>query len=170
MFVRPTFLLLLISSLFFVQLNWKSVQIDNRVAVSFPSKVEKMTLDNKPVWVSEGDSTFKCMIVITDMKRMGVDATTLAEMLKKKKTYQSIKSGMLAGSEGLALKESITKFRNYPAYYIELDMKGEADEFNKTYIMNVFIGTKMYSMTFGEAYKSKHVAERTKFFESFRVK
>ena len=171
MVAKPFLLFLLTVSIFFAQLTWKTFQIDDRVAVSFPSTVEKMTLDNKPVWVSEVDSASKCMIMITDMKKMGVDATTLAEMLKKKKTYQSIKSGMLAGSPGsVALKESITTFKNYPAYYLELDMNGEADEFNKTYIMNVFIGAKMYSMTFGEAYKTKHLEERSKFFGSFKVK
>ena len=91
-------------------------------------------------------------------------------MLKKKETYKSIKSGMLAGTPGaVALKENITTFKNYPAYYLELDMKSEVDEFNKTYIMSVFIGTKMYSMTFGEAYKTEHLEERSRFFGSFKV-
>ncbi|RZL47353.1 MAG: hypothetical protein EOP00_12205 [Pedobacter sp.] len=171
MFAKSFLSLFLFSSIFFFQLTWKTIKIDEKVSISFPSKVEKMVMDNKPVWLSDVDSASKCMIMITDMKKMGVDAKTLTEMLKRKETFKSIKNGILAGSTGsVALKESITTFKNYPAYYIELDMKGEPNEFNKTYIMNIFIGAKMYSMTFAETYQTKHVQQRNKFFESFRVK
>ncbi|MFD0940901.1 hypothetical protein [Pedobacter boryungensis] len=161
-------LFLLFSPVLFITiLTWERVKLDESVSVSFPSKPEKSMMDDKPIWIATIDSTSKCMAMITDFEKLGVDKLKWAERLKQKETYQTIKSGMLRGSPGaVILNESITTFKGKPAYIVKMDLKGEKEDFNIAYVMNVFIETKMYSLMFMETYNNPHEADKQTFWNS----
>jgi hypothetical protein len=162
--------LLFSPALFVFILPWERVKLDENVSISFPSKPEKSKMDGKDFWLAALDSTSQCMVLITDYNKLGVDATTLTERLKLKETYQTIKSGMLRGSPGaVILSDSINTFKGKPAYILKMDLKGEKEDFNIAYVLNVFIDAKMYSLMFMETYQNSHEADKSKFWNSLKI-
>jgi len=162
--------LLFSPALFSSILPWEQVKLDENASISFPSKPDKTIFEGKQVWIASVDSTAQCMAMITDLKKMGLDANTLAERLKRKETYQTIKGGMLRGSPGaIALSESITTFKGKPAYILKLDLKGEKEDFNIAYILTVYVNVKMYTFTFMEKYQNPHEADKNKFWNSLKL-
>lgn len=129
-----------------------------------------MIMEGKETWVAEINSAAKVMVTVTDFAKMGVDAKALAELLKKKKTYSDLKNGFLLGVDGaVAVKDSIATFKGKPAYYLNMDMKGGKEDLNQTQIVNVFVGSRMYSLMFMEKYGTRHEAERLKFWNSLKI-
>ncbi|MBB2145306.1 hypothetical protein GM921_07420 [Pedobacter sp. LMG 31464] len=162
--------LLLAPVLFVSTFAWELVKLDENVSISFPSKPEKTIFEGKHVWIATVDSTAQCMAMITDLKKLGADVNTLTEQLKRKETYQILKSGMLRGSPGaVVLSESITTFKGKPAYRIKLDLKGEKEDYNIAHILTVYINAKMYTITFMETYQSSHEADKNKFWNSLKL-
>lgn len=149
---------------------WEQVKIDQKVSIAFPQKPEKNIIEGKVTWVAELDSAAKVMVIVTDFAKMGVDAKGLALLLKNKKTYSDLKNGFLLGADGaVAGKDSIATFKGRPAYYLKMDMKGSKEDFNQTQLMNVFVGSKMYSLFFMEKYGAQHEADKLKFWNSLKI-
>lgn len=148
---------------------WETVKIDEKVSIAFPTKPQKTTIEGKQTWIAELDSTAKATVIVTDFSKLGVDAKTLAEMLQKKETYEKFKNGVLLGSNGVALKDSITTFKGKPAYFLKLDLKGKKEDLNIGHVVNVFVDAKMYSLMFLEKYETKHDTERLKFWNSLKI-
>lgn len=150
---------------------WEQVKISPNVSVAFPKKPEKKIIEGKEIWIAELDSTVKMFVVITDFEKQGVDAKKMAELLKKAKTYTDLKNGFVLGAgNAVALKDSICTFKGKPAYYLKMDMRGEKEDLNKSQLMNVFVGAKMYGLWFLEKNGTSHEAEKLKFWNSLSIK
>lgn len=161
--------ILLFLSIFLGIFAWETVKIDEQVSIAFPEKPQKTLIEGRQAWIANVDSAARVMIMITDFGKMGIDAKSLAELLKKKKTYEDFKNGVLLSSGGTALKDSIATFKAKPAYFLKVDMKSGKENLNLSHTLNVFVGTKMYSLMFLEKYETKHDAERLKFWNSLKI-
>ncbi|WP_113654629.1 hypothetical protein [Pedobacter namyangjuensis] len=148
-------LLLPVSILF--ETEWKRIAIDQKVSLLLPSPIEKLDVDGKEAWYGEIDSAGKCMVMLTDFSKLGLDAKTLATELKKKETYEKLKNGIALGSNSKPTNEEITTFRGYPAYKITMTTEAEGESFD-TALLNFFVDAKMYTISVisakGKSYKT----------------
>ncbi|RZK55109.1 MAG: hypothetical protein EOO87_08720 [Pedobacter sp.] len=162
-------ILLLLTFSILNETEWKRIAVDKKVSVLIPSPVEKVNVDGKDAWYGEIDSAGKCMVMVTDMGKMGIDAASLASALKKKDIYTSLKNGIALGSEGKTFNEQITTFKGYPAYKIGFLISEDGQSFI-TQSLNFFIGTKMYTISIISAKGKNHKVAQQKLINSIIIK
>ncbi|RYG11920.1 MAG: hypothetical protein EOO07_19845, partial [Chitinophagaceae bacterium] len=139
-------LLFLLPVSLLLSVEWERATIDKKVSVLLPKPTEKLKVDGKEAWLGEVDRAGKCMVMVTDLGKMGMDAKTLAEELKKTQFYGKLKDGLALGSNGKPRNEQITMFKGYHAYKIDITIEEEEGTFD-TKLLNFFIGTKMYTFS-----------------------
>lgn len=162
-------LILLLPFSILFETEWKRIAVDQKVSVLLPSPAEKVNIDGKDAWYGEIDSAGKCMVMVTDMGKMGIDAASLASALKKKEIYASLKNGIALGSEGKISNEQITTYKGYPAYKIDFTVSEDGQSFI-THTLNFFIGTKMYTISVISAKGKNHKVAQQKLINSIIVK
>lgn len=156
----------------FVAADWITVKIDNRVTVSFPATPEEKEMSGNQVWVQDVDKDGRCMAMLLDFSKFGMDSATLASEMSKDASFDDFRQGILGQIEGSTLiSEKKTKVQGKLCfeYVINMGKDGQADALNIMYSKNIFVGNKMYTLSFYEKNNKPREADRTRFFNSFRL-
>lgn len=165
-------LLLLPALAFATTFEWISVQLDERVNVSFPAKPEEKEMSGNAVWVADAGLNGRCMAMVLDFEKFGMDSAMLAGEMGKEESFAQFKEGILGQIEGSTLiseKKTTTAGKMTFEYVIDMG-KTDTAALNKMYNKNIFIGNKMYSLSFYEKNNNPQPAARNQFFNSFKLK
>ena len=170
--MKKRFLILLLLPLMaFTVTDWFTVKLDERVSINFPAEPETKEMGGNPVWIREIDSNSRCMAMTLDFEKLGMDSAMVAVEMQKPATFEQFKNGVLGqmpGSSVISGKQSVTDGHNTFEYVIDMGKKSPK-EFNVMYNRNVFIGSKMYSLSFFEKPGQPREEMRNKFFSSMKV-
>jgi hypothetical protein len=169
--MKKTLLLLFVPLLAFATIDWVIVKLDSRVSVSFPIKPEEKDMSGNPVWVADANKDSRCMVMVIDFQKFGMDSVALAAEMEKEEAFDQFKDGILGQIEGSSLiSEKKTTVAGKTSFEYIIDMgKKDTAALNKMYNKNVFIGNKMYSLSFYEKEGKPQDALRDKFFASFKL-
>ena len=163
-------LILPLACMAFSKADWITVNFDERVSIDFPAEPAKTETNGIPIWSYDKDTAFKCLALVIDYSKFGLDSTALAKELGGENFYKEFRTSMLGQIPGATLlTDEVTKVKGWPAYKLSVDL-GEKSSFDRMYCVNVFVGEKMYSYSFYENAGNLREAGKTKFFDSLRVK
>jgi len=164
--------LLLVPMFAFVTTDWVSVQLNNRVSVSFPTQPDEKEMSGNQVWVQDAGSDARCMVMMMDFNKFGMDSTMLSAEMQKEESFEQFQEGIIGQIEGAKLiSRKKTTTNGYLTFEYVIDM-GKTDEgaLNIMYNKNVFVGAMMYSLSFYEKNKKPQAEVRNKFFNSLKIK
>jgi hypothetical protein len=152
--------------------DWVNVNLDERVSVSFPNQPEEKEMSGNAVWVADASNDARCMAMVLDFEKFGMDSVMLAAEMGKEESFTQFKEGILGQIEGATLiSERKTTTAGKMTFEYVIDMgKNDTAALNKMYNKNVFIGNKMYSLSFYEKDGKPQTEARNKFFNSFKLK
>lgn len=162
-------LFLLLPFLAFAAADWITVKLDEQVSIHFPEQPKVKDSNGNPLWAADVDSTARCVAMIIDFEKMGLDSATLYAELNKEGMFEQFRNGFMGKLEGATLvseKQSTAEGRYVFDFTVDLEKK--LSGFNRLYNRNIFIGTKMYSLTFYEIKGKPRDAWRNKYFNSIR--
>lgn len=171
--MRKTLIAFLFLPLFaFVTTEWVTITLDQRASIDFPSAAEPKDLNGNAMWLQDIGKDARCMVMILDFSRMGVDSAALADEMSRPEAFEQFKQGVVGQMQGASvLSEKNTAVNGHKVFEYLIDM-GTADSsaLDRMYNQNYFIGTKMYSLSFFEKNSKPQADLRKKFFSSFKVK
>jgi len=171
--MKKFFLVLLLLPFFaFVAADWVTVKLSDRVSVSFPSSPEEKEMSGNSVWVQDVDSNGRCMAMVVDFSKFGMDSAGLATEMAKDESFADFRQGVLgqiAGSSIISEKKGKINGKIYFEYVIDMNKPGQPNAFSIMYSRNIFIGDKMYTLSFYEKVNKPQDKPRNKFFDSFRM-
>lgn len=150
--------------------DWKTVNMDSRVSVSFPNEPEVQDNGGNPLWKTMANDHSICLAMIVDFEKFGLDSAGVAKEMSSDAGFSSFKTGMLgqmAGAYVLSEKKSIVSGRL--TYDFVVNMGKDSTSINKMYNRNIFVGSKLYSLSFMEKENQPEADLRNKFFASFKV-
>jgi len=156
----------------FTSFEWVTFSLDERVSVDFPVKPEQKEVSGNITWVAEENSNSRCMAMVLDFKNFGVDSAQLAAEFSNPKFAEDFKEGVLGQLSGAStISEKITTTLGYKTLEYVFDMgKKDTSSLNMMYNKNIFVGSKMYTMSFFEKNGKPQDETRNKFFKSFKLK
>ncbi|HEX2606470.1 MAG TPA: hypothetical protein VHK91_03785 [Flavisolibacter sp.] len=170
--MKKYLLLLFVVPVFaFTYADWVSIKIDDKVSVQFPVQPENKEMNGNAVWVSDVNKDSRCMVMLMDFTKFGMDAAQLEQEMAKEESFGQFRDGILGQIEGSKLiAEKKTKLQGYNTFEFDINMgKTDTAQLNRMYNKNIFIGSKMYSLSFYEKNNKPQTEERNKFFNSFKV-
>ncbi|HEU0109228.1 MAG TPA: hypothetical protein VFQ73_00065 [Flavisolibacter sp.] len=167
---KTVFAFLLIPFLSFVTADWITTKIDERTSIEFPTETESKDLNGNTMWLNQISEDARCMVMVMDFAKMGADSATLAEEMNRPESYEQFKQGVVGEIEGASLiSEKNTHWKGYKTFEFLIDMGKTETGLNRMYSKSIFIGTKMYSLSFFEKNTKPQPALRNKFFNSFKA-
>jgi hypothetical protein len=168
--MKKTLLLLFVPLLAFATADWVNVKLDERVSVTFPVTPEEKQMSGNAVWVADFGPNARCMAMVMDFEKFGMDSAMVAGEMGKEESFTQFKEGILGKIEGSTLiSEKKTTVAGKMCFEYIIDMgKKDTAALNKMYNKNVFIGNKMYSLSFYEKEGKPQLEARNKFFNSFK--
>jgi hypothetical protein len=151
--------------------DWVSLKLDNRVSVSFPSNPEERDSGGNPMWIADAGGNARCMALLVDYKKYGMDSAALTAEMEKESALEEFKVAMMSKIEGGKLiSENSTTTKGKLTFEFVVDMgKEDSNAYNIMYSKTIFIGAKMYSLSFYEKNNKSQVELRKKFFNSFAL-
>lgn len=163
--------LFLLPLLAFSIADWVSLKLDNRVSVSFPSNPEERDSGGNPIWIADAGGDARCMALLVDYKKYGLDSAALTAEMEKESALEEFKVSMMREIEGGKLiSEKSTTTKGKLTFEFVVDMgKEDSNAYNIMYSKTIFIGAKMYSLSFYEKSNKPQVELRKKFFSSFAI-
>jgi hypothetical protein len=169
--MKKWIVLLLLPVLAFTVSDWKTVKVDDRVSVDFPTEPEQKEMSGNAVWVADVETGSRCMVMVLDFEKFGLDSAKLSEEMQKPEALEDFRNGVLGQIQGATLiSEKASTVLGHKAFDFVIDMgKEDTAVLNKMYNKNIFIGSKMYSMSFYEKDSHPEDALRAKFFGSFKL-
>jgi hypothetical protein len=170
--MRTKFLaLFLLPLLSFTVLEWQRVTIDERATIEFPSAPEEKEMSGNQVWVADDSPDGRCMAMLLDFEKFGMDSASLEQEFGKPETFDQFKSGILGQIEGSkVISESNTRTNGYRTFIYKIDMgKTDPDALNIMHNVNIFVGRKMYSLSYYEKIGKPRDEQRKKFFASLKI-
>lgn len=163
--------LLFLPMLAFVSADWVTTKLDDRASIDFPAQIESQDLGGNPMWLHQINNEARCMVMIMDFSKMGMDSATLADEMAKPESFAQFREGVVGEIAGSSvLSEKNTSFNGHKAFEFLIDMGKDSSKLNRMYNKNIFIGTKMYSISFFEKEGKPQAELRNKFFNSFKAK
>lgn len=164
--------LLMLPLLAFVSFDWVTVSLDNRVSVDFPVQPEQGDQSGNPTWVASVNSNGRCMTMIVDFKNFGMDSAQLATEMTNPQFSEDFKGGVLGQLPGASIiSEKKNPTLGYKTLEYLIDMgKKDTSVFNIMYNKNIFVGSKMYTLTFFEKTGKPQDKARDQFFNSIKIK
>ncbi|HEY6504637.1 MAG TPA: hypothetical protein VIZ28_11730 [Chitinophagaceae bacterium] len=155
----------------FSKADWITIKLDKRVSVDFPYQPETSETNGNAIWSTNKDTAFKCMAMVVNFAQFGLDSAAVAKELDGEPFYAGFKSSMLEKMKGASvLSEEITKVNGWPAYKLTVALGSNANNMDRVYISNIFVGDKMYSLSFYESTARPQLISRKKFLESVIIK
>ena len=171
--MRKTLFAFLFLPLFsFITADWITIKLDDRASIDFPSATEAKDMNGNPIWVQEISKDARCMAMVLDFGQMGLDSAALADEMEKPEAFEQFKGGVvgqLAGASVISEKNTTINGRKVFEYLIDMGKK-DSSALNRMYNRNIFIGAKMYTLSFFEKNEKPQAELRNKFFNSFKVK
>ena len=171
--MKKLFAALLVLPFFaFVGSDWVTVKLDERVTVSFPTEPEKKDMSGNSVWVRDIDKDARCMALIVDFLKFGMGSAGLAAEMMRDEAFGEFRDGALgqmAGSTIISERKDTINGKTYFEYVIDMGKLDQPDALNIMYSRNIFVGSKMYTLSFYEKNKLPREEERKKFFSSFKL-
>jgi hypothetical protein len=155
---------------FTVVSDWKTVNIDSRVSIAFPNDPVVQDNGGNPTWQAIINDHTVCMAMIVDFEKFGLDSAGVATEMVKDEQFASFRDGMLGKMPGASVineKKRIVSGRL--TYDFIVDMGRDANSINKMYNRNIFVGSKLYSLSFLEKESQPEKNLRETFFASFKV-
>ena len=164
-----SFLLPLLS---FSGLDWINVDIDERWSVKCPSQPVEQEMQGNPVWISDLNDDSRCMLMVVDFSKMGMDSLALSEEMSRTASFAEFRDGVLGQIEGASLiSEKKDKVGGYMCFEFVIDMgKDDDNSLNIMYNKNIFVGNKMYSLSFYEKNNKPQAKSRNVYFKSILIK
>jgi hypothetical protein len=164
-----SFLLPLLS---FSGFDWINVDIDDRFSVKFPSQPVEKEMQGNPVWVSDINDDSRCMLMVFDFGKLGMDSLAVSEEMSTTTSFAEFRDGVLGQIEGASIiSEKKDKVGGYMCFEFVIDMGKEDDNsLNIMYNKNIFVGSKMYSLSFYEKNNNPQAQSRNVFFRSILIK
>lgn len=166
------FALLALPFLAFVAADWVTVKLDEKVSLSFPAEPEKRDMQGNSVWVQDIDADARCMAMIVDFSKFGMDSAGLAAEMEKDASFADFRQGVLGQIENSKLiseKKSKIKGKTCFEYVINMGKENDPAALNIMYSRNIFVGNKMYTLSFYEKNNKLREQDRNKFFNSFKL-
>ena len=169
--MKKYLVLFLFPSLAFAILEWTTVKLDDRVSVQFPSAPTSSESGGNPMWIADIDTNSRCMALLVDLGKMGLDSATFTPMLEQDAFYEQFKTSTINSIGDIKFVEE-RKFKIGGRYAYELVLEKETPDtrfnYKRVYIRSHFVGTKIYSLSFFQ--KKPADDQRQKFFESLQVR
>lgn len=155
----------------FTLLEWTTVNVDQRVSVQFPNQPRQTESSGNKVWIADVDINSRCMSMMLDYKQYGMDSAAVAVEMNKPESFENFKNGVLGQIKGASvIAEKTTTTLGKMTYEFVFDMgKKDTSSFNIMYSKNIFVGQKMYTLSFFEKSGNPQPAMRQKFMNSFRL-
>jgi hypothetical protein len=156
----------------FVAADWVAVKLDERVTVSFAAMPEIKDVAGNSVWVQDIDKGARCMVMVVDFEKFGSDSAGIAAEMAKEEAFVEFRKAVLGQIEGgtlIAETKSAISGKTYFEYVIDLGKGGQPDVLNVLHSRNIFVGAKMYTLSFYEKNGLPREVERDKFFSSFKL-
>lgn len=168
---KSLFFLFLLPLAAFSVLDWSTVKLDGRVSIDFPEAPEQKEMSGNPVWVCDAEGGTRCMAMIVDFTKFGMDSAMVAQEMGKPESFSDFKNGVLGQIEGSSLiSEKNTTVKGYRCFDYVIDMgKKDTAALNIMHNKNIFVGAKMYSFSYYEKNGKPVDAVKNKFFNSFKV-
>jgi hypothetical protein len=169
--MKKQLLLLFLAPLFaFTTIDWTTVQLDEYVSASFPSTPTDREMSGNAVKMTDIGTSARCMSMIIDFEKMGVTAEQIAQEMKTPAAFENFRNSMIAQiSGGKIIAEKNTMEQGYPCFEFTISMGSEA-QYAIMNTRNVFVGSKLYTLSFFEAKESALKETRERFLASFKVK
>ncbi|MET0392480.1 MAG: hypothetical protein ABW019_05035 [Chitinophagaceae bacterium] len=164
--------LLVLPFLAFVAADWVTVQLDEKVSVSFPSAPQEKEMAGNQVWVQDIDKDARCMAMVLDFSKFGLDSAGLAEEMGKDQAFADFRGGILGQIQGATLiseKKGKINGKIYFEYVINMGKNDDKDALNIMYSRNIFVSNKMYTLSFYEKNNMPREKDRNKFYNSFKL-
>lgn len=164
--------LLLIPVFAFGVAEWVTVKLDDRVTMSFPAQPEIKDMSGNPVWVQDIDKGARCMAMVLDFQKFGLDSAGLAAEMNREEAMEEFKQGVMGqipGSTLISEKKGTIKGKTYFEYVINMG-KTEPEALNIMYSRAIFVGSNMYTISFYEMTNKPRAEEREKYMSSFTLK
>jgi hypothetical protein len=156
----------------FTSFEWITVSIDGKISVDFPVKPEESEMSGNPVWMADANNDSRCMVMTVDFKNFGMDSAQLAEEMSKPQAFEDFKGGVLGQLDGASIiSEKNTTTMGYRSFEYVISMgKKDTSLLNVMHNRNIFVGAKMYTMTFFEKTGKPQDKTRDQFFGSLKIK
>jgi hypothetical protein len=168
--MKKYFILFLLPLLAFGIIEWTTVNLDDRVSVQFPSTPTSSETRGNPMWIADIDTNSRCMALLVDLGKMGLDSATFTPMLEQDAFYEQFKTSTINSIGDVKFVEE-RKFKIDGRYAYEFVLEKETPDlkfnYKRVYIRSLFLGTRIYSLSFFQ--KQPADDQRQKFFESVRV-
>ena len=171
--MRKTLIAFLFLPLFaFVAADWVTIKLDDRASIDFPSAAVPKDLNGNSMWLQDIGKDARCMVMIMDFSRMGVDSAALADEMSRPEAFEQFKEGVVGQMQGASiLSEKNTAIHGHKVFEYLIDMgTKDTSALDRMYNQNYFIGAKMYSLSFFEKNSKPQAGLRNKFFTSFTIK
>jgi hypothetical protein len=156
----------------FTTFDWLTVSLDEKVSVDFPSEPEKNEMSGNPVWVANPNADSRCMTMVLDFEKFGMDAEMVKAEMGKPESFEGFKTGILSQMKGATIvEEKSTTIQGYTAFEFIVDMPAkDTAGLGTMYNKNIFVGSKMYNLSFFEKKDKPQEENRNKFFNSLKIK
>ena len=168
---KQLFALIFLPLMAFAPFDWLTMSLDDKVSVDFPSKPKETEMSGNPVMIADVDKDSRCMSMVMDFKSLGMDSTQLAEEMKKPESLGQFKEGILGQIPGSSLiSEKRTTTMGYTSFEFVIDMgRNDTSVLNIMHNRNIFVGSKMYSLSFYEKTGKPQETNRKRFFNSLKI-
>lgn len=170
--MKEHLLLLLLLPLFsFNPFDWVAVKLDDRTSVEFPKQPVIEDLNGSPYYENENAGEAKCMAMITDFGKMGIDSATLSQSMSRTAALSELRESLLRDAKGSTLlSEKRMKVNNNIAfeYYINTGVN-KPGHYDRMYYRAIVFKDRLYSLYFYENSGKPKVEMRKRFFDSFKT-
>jgi hypothetical protein len=170
---KGLWVLLLLPFMAFASFDWLTVTIDDKVSVEFPTQPEKQDMQGNDVWLANHGTNARCMTMVLDFEKFGMDAEMVKAEMGKPESFEGFKTGILSQMEGASIvAEKSTTTNGYITYEFTVDMgkKDTAAGPGMMYNRNIFVGSKMYNLSFFETKGKPMETDRNRFLNSIKIK
>ncbi|MDB5251806.1 MAG: hypothetical protein JWP27_975 [Flaviaesturariibacter sp.] len=154
----------------FATIDWVNVQLDDHVTVSFPEKPTDTDMKGNDVKILDIGTDARCMSMIIDFEKMGVTAEQIAEEMKGEAAFENFRNSMVAQiNGGKVIAEKNTMEQGYPCFEYTINM-GPDSQYGTMYTRNIFVGGKLYTLSFFEKKEKPKAETRERFLSSIKIK
>jgi hypothetical protein len=145
------------------------IDVDDRVSVSFPQEPRQQTSGGNLMW-SCGDTGTIYIAMAVDFQKLGFDSAAMATQFRLDDFYVGYRDGNLSKlPKGEVVDEIASTYKGHPVRDYVFKMTA-GDQRMTYYSKNLFIGTKVYSLSFIELKGPQPAANRDAFFRSLQLK
>jgi len=155
----------------FVADEWVTVKLDDHVSIDFPSPPQNSSYQGNTVWVQDMDSVARCMALVVDLGKFGMDSAQMAIEMEKPENFEQFRESMMgkmAGAKMISEKKTLTHGLTTYEFVVNMEKVNDGT-MTRMFSRNIFYGTKMFSLSFYEKKAGPQEALKDKFINSFRL-